>query len=179
MSATPPPIANRRLLLSGIASAAVAAGVAAYFWQRGSAATSDDARFWALDFETPGSTRLAMVSLRGRPLIVNFWATWCPPCVREMPVLDRFYRERSPHGWQVLGIAADNAAAVRDFLARTPVSFPIALAGFAGVELSRGLGNSSGGLPFTVIYDSRGRVVQRQIGETHYEQLVAWTKGIS
>jgi hypothetical protein len=96
-----------------------------------------------------------------------------------MPALERFFKDHAATGWQVLGIAADNAAAVREFLARSPVSFPIVLAGFAGVELSRELGNTSGGLPFTVIYDMAGRVVQRHMGETRYEQLASWAKGIS
>jgi len=170
---------RRRLLVSGVAGAAAASGVAGYWWQRRSQAPPSAARFWALDFATPDQGRLAMASLRGRPLVLNFWATWCPPCVREMPALERFFRSHAPTGWQVLGVAADNAAAVRDFLARTPVTFPIVLAGFAGVELSRELGNTSGGLPFTVIYDSAGRLAKRHIGETHYDQLVSWAKDIS
>jgi thiol-disulfide isomerase/thioredoxin len=170
---------RRWLLSAGVASAAVAAGAAAYLWQRRAQTLPGDARLWSLEFETPSQSRLAMTSLRGQPLVLNFWATWCPPCVREMPALDRFFHDHMARGWRVLGIAADNAAPVREFLARSPVAFPIALAGFAGVELSRDLGNTSGGLPFTVIYDSRGRVARRHIGETHYEQLTVWAEGIS
>jgi thiol-disulfide isomerase/thioredoxin len=166
-------------LVSGVAGAAAAAGVAGYWWQRRLEAQPGAARFWALDFETPDQGRLAMASLRGRPLVLNFWATWCPPCVREMPALERFFRSHAPAGWQVVGVAADNAAAVREFLARTPVTYPIVLAGFAGVELSRELGNTSGGLPFTVIYDSAGQLAKRHMGETHYDQLVSWVKDIS
>ena len=144
---------RRTLITAGVAATAAALGVGAYLWQRRADpadAASDE--LWSLDFETPGRQRLAMASLRGKPLVLNFWATWCPPCVREMPALDRFHREHSAKGWQVLGLAADNADAVRKFLADTPVGFPIALAGFAGIELSRRLGNPSGGLPFTVVY---------------------------
>lgn len=171
---------RRTLITAGVAAIAAAAGAAGYLWQRrADPADAANAELWALDFETPGPDRLAMASLHGQPLVLNFWATWCPPCVREMPALDRFYRDHRTKGWQVLGLAADNVEAVRKFLADTPVAFPIALAGFAGIDLSRRLGNLSGGLPFTVIYGGEGQVLQRHIGETRYEQLSAWAKDFS
>jgi thiol-disulfide isomerase/thioredoxin len=171
---------RRTLITAGAAAAAAALGVGAYLWQRrADPADAASAELWALDFETPGPQRLAMASLRGKPLVLNFWATWCPPCVREMPALDRFHREHSAKGWQVLGLAADNAEAVRKFLADAPVGFPIALAGFAGIELSRRLGNPSGGLPFTLVYGVNGKVLHRHVGETQYEQLATWARGLS
>lgn len=173
-------VKRRTLITAGVAVVAAGIGAAAYLSQRRVAAPdAASAELWTLDFETPGPNRLAMASLRGQPLVLNFWATWCPPCVREMPALDRFYRDHRTQGWQVLGLAADNSEAVRKFLAETPVSFPIALAGFAGIELSRRLGNGNGGLPFTVLYGRDGQVLQRHIGETRYEQLAAWAKGFS
>lgn len=173
-------VKRRTLISAGVAVVAAGIGAAAYLWQRRAAAPdAASTELWTLDFETPGANRLAMAALRGQPLVLNFWATWCPPCVREMPALDRFYRDHRAQGWQVLGLAADNSEAVRKFLADTPVSFPIALAGFAGIELSRRLGNGTGGLPFTVLYGRDGQVLQRHIGETRYEQLAAWVKGFS
>jgi thiol-disulfide isomerase/thioredoxin len=174
-------IAPSRRLLLATAGAAAAVGVAAHLWRQRSASparAADDA-FWSLAFDTPAQTRLATAALRGRPLVLNFWATWCPPCIREMPALDRFFVDHRGQGWQVMGIACDSAAAVREFLARTPVAFPIALAGFEGVELSRRLGNDSGGLPFTVVFGREGQVRQRHMGETQYEQLAGWAKGLS
>jgi thiol-disulfide isomerase/thioredoxin len=170
---------RRWLATAGVALAAAAAGGVLWQRQRGSDGDAAAAALWSLEFDTPSQAKLRMDSLRGQPLVLNFWATWCPPCVREMPALDRFYREHRARGWQVLGIAADNAAAVRDFLARTPVSFALALAGFEGVELSRRLGNLSGGLPFTVVFGRDGSVLHRHMGETSYDQLAAWAKGFS
>jgi thiol-disulfide isomerase/thioredoxin len=175
---------RRTLITAGVAAAAAAAGVGGYLLQRrvapaDPAAEASIAELWKLDFETPGPKRLAMASLRGKPLVLNFWATWCPPCVREMPALDRFARDHGEQGWQVLGLAADNAEAVRKFLAVTPVSFAIALTGFAGIDLSQRLGNGSGGLPFTVIFGRDGQVLQRHSGETRYEQLAGWAKRFS
>jgi thiol-disulfide isomerase/thioredoxin len=172
---------RRRLITAGVAAAAAAAGAGSYVWQQRRAPPADAAsdELWSLTFETPDASHLAMASLRGKPLLLNFWATWCPPCVREMPALDRFHRDHSAKGWQVLGLAADNADAVRKFLAVTPVGFPIALAGFEGIELSRRLGNASGGLPFSVVYGRDGNVLQRHIGETKDDLLAQWAKGFS
>jgi thiol-disulfide isomerase/thioredoxin len=174
---------RRTLITVGAAAAAAVAGVGGYLLQRrlvGADPTdAAAAELWTLDFETPGPNRLAMASLRGKPLVLNFWATWCPPCVREMPALDRFAHEHSAKGWQVLGLAADNAEAVRKFLAVTPVRFAIALTGFAGIDLSQRLGNGSGGLPFTLVFGRDGQVLQRHSGETRYEQLAAWANRFS
>jgi thiol-disulfide isomerase/thioredoxin len=128
---------------------------------------------------TLDGTRIDLASLRGRPLVLNFWATWCPPCIREMPVLDRFARDYATQGWRVLGIAADNAAPVRQFLTHSPVGYATALAGFAGLDLSRQLGNLSGALPFSVVLDRRGRIAQRHMGELRYAQLVDWAAAFS
>jgi thiol-disulfide isomerase/thioredoxin len=173
---------GRRVWLgAAVAAAAAAGGVGAYLVQRRAAAPGDDAAaaVWSLAFDTPQGSRLEMQSLRGRPLVLNFWATWCPPCVREMPALERFHTDHKSRGWQVLGVAADNVAAVRDFLTRSPVTFAIAMAGFEGVEWSRRLGNLSGGLPFTLVFNAAGEVAHRHMGETTYEQLADWAKRIS
>jgi thiol-disulfide isomerase/thioredoxin len=179
MSATPP---RRRLLLAG-GAAALAAAATGVFWQQraerqraeaAAALAEDTAGFWQLRFPTPDGGELATASLRGHPMVLNFWGSWCPPCVKEMPDLDRFAREHP--AWRVLGLAVDNPRAVRDFLARQPVGYAIAMAGFDGSELARQLGNTQGGLPFTVFFDRAGRVWRRKTGETHFAELAAWAR---
>jgi thiol-disulfide isomerase/thioredoxin len=173
-------VRRRWLAGLGIGAAAALAGAGWGLWRtREPAADEAVADLWSMAFDTPAGGRLEMASLHGKPLVVNFWATWCAPCVREMPALDRFARTIAGRGAQVLGIAADQRDPVREFLVATPVSYPIVLAGFAGIELSRRLGNVAGGLPFTVLIDRSGRVVQRQVGELTPQHLAAWAEGIT
>jgi len=166
---------RRRVVFAGVAAAAAAVGAGvAWHRSRPDAATSAAAELWAMRFDQPGGGRLDMAALRGRPLLLNFWATWCPPCVSELPLLDRFHRDQPSGGWQVAGLAADNLAPVLAFLAKHPVSFPIGLAGAGGIELARQLGNSSGALPYTAVFDRSGALVQRKLGVIEAVDLRKW-----
>ena len=131
----------------------------------------DSAELWQMRFPRPGGGELRMSTLRGAPLVLNFWATWCPPCVLEMPELDRFAREFAARGVRVAGLAVDNEKAVAEFLARAPVSYAIGLAGFGGTDLSRRLGNGGGSLPFTAVFGRGGDVVWRKLGVTDRDEL--------
>ena len=129
------------------------------------------AAFWQQQFDTPQGAPLAWSALQGQPIVLNFWATWCPPCVKEMPELDRFHREFSAKGWKVVGLAVDGPTPVREFLAKVQVGFDIGLAGFGGTELAQTLGNTVGGLPFTILIDAQGRVRHRITGATDLVRL--------
>jgi thiol-disulfide isomerase/thioredoxin len=137
---------------------------------------SAETEFWALTLDTPKGGKLNTKTLLGRPLLVNFWATWCPPCVEELPLINVFFAENSGKSFQVLGIAADTSQAVNQFTAKLPLKFPVVLAGMAGLQLSRNLGNLSGGLPFTVIFGDHGRAVHRKMGRVTPQDLVAWAQ---
>ncbi|MDR3452265.1 MAG: TlpA disulfide reductase family protein [Rhodoferax sp.] len=165
---------RRRVLYAGVAAAAALAGAGLAWWKFQPSAVTAEAALWGLTFDTPTGEKLVMQSLRGKPLLVNFWATWCAPCIEEMPLLDRFYRENSAKSWQVLGLAIDQAGAVDRFLKKTPVSYPVGMAGMEGTDLGRSLGNTVGGLPFTVAFDAAGAVLHRKIGQLTPADLQQW-----
>lgn len=170
---------NRRQMV--YAGAAALAGVAGaglawrQFQPHGAAAAALDP-FWQQSFETPTGSALAMASFAGKPLLVNFWATWCPPCIEELPLIDRFYQDNKSKNWQVLGLAVDQPSAVRTWLQRMPLAFPVAMAGFGGTELSKAMGNLTGGLPFTVVFGASGQMLHRKSGKVSPEDLAQWAR---
>jgi thiol-disulfide isomerase/thioredoxin len=180
-----PSSSNRRRLFIAAASVAGLAGAGIAWWREQKQAALEDLPsgasdervlevLWALELATPSGKKLALSSLKGRPLLINFWATWCPPCIEELPLIDGFYQANLKNGWQVLGLAVDQLAAVNTFLDKMPISFPIALAGAGGIEVSKSLGNLTGGLPFTVVLNAGGKIAQRKIGRIRPEDLTAW-----
>ena len=171
---------RRHLLISGAAVAAVGAGAGLAWWQqRPAAAPGPEASLWRMQFDAPAGGTLPMSSLQGKPLLLNFWATWCAPCVKEMPMLDAFQRAQAAAGWQVVGLAVDGPTPVREFLAARSIGFKIGLAGMEGVELSRSLGNANGGLPFSVVFDGKGAVVDRKLGALTEENLAEWARRVT
>lgn len=167
---------RRRWLMGAVAGAAALGGIGLAWqsYQPQAMEPTAEASLWRSVFTTPDGRPLSMASLRGKPLLLNFWATWCPPCVEELPLLSRFYAENLAKNWQVLGLAVDQLAPVKRFLLQSPVTFPVAMAGMPGVEISRSLGNLSGGLPFTVVLGSDGQVAHRKMGKVTPDDLRAW-----
>jgi len=169
---------RRHLLQYGVAAGAAIAGAGFAWWKFQPHAVESGAAdaLWGLSFDTPAGSTLEMKSLKGRPLLVNFWATWCPPCVEELPLLDRFYKENSAKSWQVVGLAIDQPSAVRNFLQKTPVSFPVGMAGLGGTDLGKSLGNAAGGLPFTIVLGANGSVLHRKMGQVTPADLERWVR---
>ncbi|OJU91053.1 MAG: redoxin [Burkholderiales bacterium 66-5] len=167
---------RRQWLTLGVAGAAAAAGAGLAWWRfspRSADAQAVD-QFWASEFEGLDGAPMGMAVFRGRPLLLNFWATWCPPCVQELPRLNAFHEAHKGDGWQVLGLAIDQLASVRKFLQRAPLAFPVALGGVSGLTLVRDLGNPNGGLPFSVLFAANGAIAQRKIGELSSDDLQQW-----
>ena len=164
------------LALGAVAAVAALGGASLAAWrQRQGGGGVSAAPLWAHTFERPeGGAPLALAALRGRPLLVNFWATWCPPCVEELPLLDRFQAEHAAQGWQTVALAIDQPSSVRRFLQQRPLGLTVGLAGLGGTELMRTLGNEAGGLPYSLLVDGRGQVAARKMGQLREEDLRAW-----
>lgn len=109
-----------------------------------------------------------------RPLLVNVWASWCGPCIEEMPELQRFAAAQGPDGVQVLGIALDDAANVREFLRKVPVSYPIALDAPGPADAGVRLGNPRGVLPYSILVSADGTLLKQRIGPFAHGEIDRW-----
>ncbi len=174
---------RRNVLYGGAAAVAAAAGAGVAWWKIqphqsvpavAASPVSGADPFWSLSFDTPDGQPLAMNTFRGKPLLVNFWGTWCPPCIEELPLLNSFYGANKAKGWQLLGLAVDQPSAVRKWLQAKPLDFAVVMAGLGGTELSKTMGNTAGSLPFTVVFDAAGQVRHRKIGKVSPEELKIW-----
>ncbi len=112
--------------------------------------------------------------LRGKTVLINFWATWCGPCVEEMPLLDRFAKQRDASGLVVLGIAVDDKESVEEFLREHPVGYPIGLGSAGSPDESTVFGNRRGVLPYSVLVDPSGVIQRTEVGSFDEEELEEW-----
>ena len=103
----------------------------------------------------------------GRSLMVNFWATWCPPCRREIPLLNELQREHAADGFQVIGIAVDFREAVLSYLQQTPVAYPVLIGEQDALDAAKSFGMATAGFPFTVFTDRAGNIITVFVGELH------------
>jgi len=110
---------------------------------------------------TDSGKRVTRGNFGGRLLVLNFWATWCPPCIEEMPSLDEFQKQLAPSGVVVLGVSVDtNEPAYREFLQKAKVSFQTARDPQAGISSEYGTFK----FPETYVINADGKVVQKHIG---------------
>jgi len=172
---------RRHWLLAGVGVAAGLAG-AMFAWQKFQPqGVMDEAvkNFWLQEFEKPEGGTLSFQSLRGKPLLVNFWATWCPPCIEELPLIDAFYALNQSKSFQVVGLAVDQPSMVRRYLSQKPLRFPNGLAGLNGTALGQSLGNAQSVLPYSVLFGANGRLLKQKVGKLEQSDLDEWLRLVS
>lgn len=108
---------------------------------------------------------------QGKILVVNFWATWCAPCVKEMPELAALQTELAGKPIQILGIGIDSAANIADFASKYQITYPLIVAGMGGAKITRAFGNQAGGLPYTVIIGRKGELHKTYLGQLDIQEL--------
>lgn len=123
----------------------------------------------ALTLPDPTGKPVSLSDFRGHPVIVNFWATWCAPCRREMPLLAQLQRNRHTQGLNVVGIAVDFASAVRDYIKTRPAGYPLMVGEDAGMAAIQQFGMEAV-LPFSVFADADGRIIAVKVGELHADE---------
>jgi thiol-disulfide isomerase/thioredoxin len=114
----------------------------------------------------------ALAEYHGAPTLYNFWATWCAPCRREIPLLNRLYAEHRNYKLQMVGVAVDYGTDVRKFLATTPISYSVLIADQDGASIVSGFGMELV-LPFSVFADAEGRIIAVKVGELHDNEASA------
>lgn len=130
------------------------------------------AQLWALELPSYDGQVIALANLKGeKPLVLNFWATWCAPCVREMPLLDEFAKQHPEI--QFVGFTIDSLKNMQKFEQQVQVTYPLLVAGSRYLRLIKQLGNPRGGLPFTLVFDEKGEVKSLLLGEIEKEQLIS------
>lgn len=120
--------------------------------------------------DTTGANQ-SMSQWRGKILVVNFWATWCPPCREEMPAFSRLAEKHAANGVQFVGISIDTLNNVLDFQKRTPVSYPLLIGTMETVQNTIPLGNNAQALPFTAIFDRSGVLHSVKLGRLAEAEL--------
>lgn len=110
--------------------------------------------------------------------LINFWASWCSPCRREMPLFQAVYERQKEQGFQIIGIAIDNPDKAEPLLDSMSISYPILYAAQTGMTLMELSGNEVGAMPYSILVDQNGNVIDQKLGEIHEPQLLAWSKGL-
>ena len=131
------------------------------------------AALYAQSMNDAAGTPHALSQWKGKALVVNFWAPWCTPCVKEMPELAALATDSAAKNIHVIGIGIDSPSNIAEFAAKVKVSYPLYVAGMSGTELSREFGNTSGSLPYTVLIDADGKIRKTYLGQLKFDQLKA------
>lgn len=113
---------------------------------------------------------------QGKILVINFWATWCPPCLKEIPEFANLQKEFASQGVQVVGIALDDKEPVKDFLKTHKIAYPVLLGEEQGTQLAHAMGNTVDTVPFTAIVNQEGQIIHQKMGVMHREDMLAVIK---
>jgi thiol-disulfide isomerase/thioredoxin len=113
----------------------------------------------------------SMAQWQGKPLLLNFWAPWCGPCVKEMPELSALAGELKAKNINVVGIGIDTPTNIAEFTTKYKIAYPIYVGGMDATDLSRQFGNKNGGLPYTVLIGADGKIAHTYLGTLKFDQL--------
>jgi thiol-disulfide isomerase/thioredoxin len=157
--------------LIAIASAAIGIYAGSQRWAPAPAEDGAVAALFRQSLPDAHNTPQALSQWQGKTLVVNFWATWCAPCVDEMPELSALQKEAAAKNIQIIGIGIDSASNIKDFSLKHQITYPLYVSGVGGTELARQFGNQAGGLPFTVLVSPDGKIQKTYLGRLKMDEL--------
>lgn len=128
-------------------------------------------RLFKAEFSDLTNTTKTLKDYRGKVIVLNFWATWCPPCRQEMPAFSKVQEALGAQGVQVIGMGIDSPSAIKEFALQFPVSYPLLMGGTAGMDLMRELGNPDAALPYTFVFNRDGQPAFSHLGMLTEETL--------
>jgi peroxiredoxin len=140
-----------------------------YIPQYGKALVGKKAENFSLN--TLADTKLSLSDYKGQVVLINFWATWCPPCRHEIPGFVDVYADQNAKGFNVIGIAIDQKELVKDFVDEFKIPYPIVYGSGDANAVALQYGNSIGALPFNVIVDKEQIIRYAEPGELSKERL--------
>jgi len=167
------------VLAAAVALFALVAGYFVHIWWAEPRQSDDPAKvLLAAPLVDGAGARQPIAQWSGKVVVVNFWATWCPPCIKEIPEFIALQRDYADRGVQFVGIAIDDKPKAIAFAAKVGINYPTLFAERDGIELVRLAGNRLGGLPFTVIIDRTGRTARVELGALDRARLEPLLKQI-
>ncbi|MBS4095860.1 MAG: TlpA family protein disulfide reductase [Sulfuricella sp.] len=131
----------------------------------------DAGKIFSATFDGLDGKPVALADFKGKPLILNFWATWCAPCRKEIPDLIEVQKQFSGRGLTLIGLAVEEPDKVADFVKEQGINYPVAIGRDKGIWLLQTLGNKAAGLPYTVLIDRAGNIVFTKRGAITRERL--------
>ena len=165
---------KRSTIVIGLTAGVFALAGAWYGNRRTGPATAESTAVSSLFAQTLpdlSNTTQPLAQWRGKPLLINFWATWCTPCVQEMPELSAFQTELGESSLRIVGIGIDSPANIREFAKKVPVTYPLYIGGISASELARQMGNQVGGLPFSVLIGADGSIRKTYLGRLKIDEV--------
>ena len=159
------------LISAGLIAAILGIGLSSFKHRTTEAKDQAVELFLKEELKGPDGAIHATKEWRNKILVLNFWASWCPPCVEEMPTLAKTYSLYKDKNVLFVGIGVDSPSNIRQFIETTIISYPIVLGGLGGNDINKMLGNPSGALPFTVVINAKGNIAGTKLGKISEDEL--------
>ncbi len=162
----------KNFLIIFVAIIALGAGLLSHRLTAQTQTTADSTKLPDITLPDLTGTERKLSEWQGKIVILNFWATWCSPCRKEIPEFIKLQTEFEEKGLQFVGMAVEELEPVKEYSKSVGINYPTLIGQVSGINLSIPLGNMISTVPFTVIFDQQGNIVHRQLGELSREKIL-------